>query len=150
MSAILDGVEYAHAQGVLHRDLNPRNVLMNSDSDVIISDFGLGRVVDSESTRRTQSGFGMGTMLYMAPEQMDDAKYADQRADIYSLGRMIYEMYTGPLKSLHQDVSRLPPGIAHIVTRSTQPNAELRFQILSDLKRASVDSGRGVQHGQVQ
>jgi serine/threonine protein kinase len=67
MTAVLDATEYAHSEGVLHRDLNPRNVLMDTDSDLVVSDFGLGRVVDAESTRKTDSGYGMGTMLYMPP-----------------------------------------------------------------------------------
>lgn len=136
LSAILNGVEYAHNEGILHRDLGPRNVLMNSDTDVVISDFGLGRVIDSESTRKTMSGYGMGTMLYMAPEQIHDVKHADERADVYSLGRMIYELYTGPLLSLHQDVGSLPAGIAYIVTRCTQVNPDHRFPSVSKLKSA--------------
>lgn len=136
MTRILDAVEYAHKQGVLHRDLNLRNVLMNSDDDLVISDFGLGRLVDSESSRKTMSGYGMGTVFYMPPEQVDNAKYADQRADVYSLGRMVYELFTGPLNSLHQDVSGLPPVIAHIVTRCTQHNPDHRFQTVTELKNA--------------
>lgn len=136
LSAILNGVEYAHNEGILHRDLGPRNVVMNSDTDVVISDFGLGRVIDSESTRKTMSGYGMGTMFYMAPEQIHDAKNANERADIYSLGRMIYELYTGPLVSLHQEVGNLPAGIAYIVTRCTQVNPDLRFPSVSKLKSA--------------
>ena len=107
MSGVLDGVEYAHLQGILHRDIKADNVLMNSDTDLVISDFGLGRIIDSASTRQTISGFGMGTMRYMAPEQFSDAKYADHRSDVFSLGRMIYELYTGPLTGIHQDVTSL-------------------------------------------
>jgi hypothetical protein len=136
LTAILNGVEYAHDQGILHRDLGPRNVLMNSDTDVVISDFGLGRVVDSESTRQTMTGYGMGTMLYMAPEQLHDAKHADQRADIYSLGRIIYELYTGPLVSLHQDVRNLPAAIAYIVTRCIQADPGDRFLSVAKLRSA--------------
>ena len=135
-SSVLDAVEYAHSEGVLHRDLNPRNVLMNGDTDLVISDFGLGRFVDSESTRQTQTGFHMGTVLYMPPEQLNDAKTADERADVYSLGRLLYELHTGPLVSLHQDVRQLPAGIAHIVSRCTQHDPWDRFQSITELKRA--------------
>jgi eukaryotic-like serine/threonine-protein kinase len=58
---ILAGVEYAHREGVIHRDLKPANVLMNSDTDLVVSDFGIGRQLDSESTRQTLSGFFLGT-----------------------------------------------------------------------------------------
>ena len=135
-SAILDGIEYAHSQGVVHRDLKPENVLLNTDSDVVVTDFGLGRVIDAESTRMTQSGWALGTPLYMPPEQLRMAKDADERSDIFSLGRMLYELYTGPLLSAVQDTSQLPAGIAFIVDRCTKTDPEERFQSLADLKNA--------------
>jgi serine/threonine protein kinase len=134
--AILDAVEYAHAEGVIHRDLKPENILFNSDSDVVVSDFGLGRKLDAVSTRQTQTGFGMGTIWYMAPEQFSNAKAADERSDIYSLGRILYELYTGPLVSHFQDISKLPRDIAFIVDRCTQHAPERRFQSVSELKTA--------------
>src|ERR1044071_2971862 len=91
--AILDAMEYAHAQGVIHRDLKPENVLMNSDTDLVVSDFGLGRRINAATTRQTMSGIGMGTPWYMAPEQLYDFKNADQRSDIFSLGRILYELH---------------------------------------------------------
>lgn len=135
-SAILSGIEYAHLQGIIHRDLKPENVLLNSDSDVVISDFGLGRIIDSDSTRQTQTGFGMGTMFYMAPEQIRDAKNADERSDIYSLGRILYELFTGPINSWAQDTSTLPPGIAFTINRCTEIDPDKRFQNVADLKQA--------------
>jgi len=134
-TALLNGIEYAHLQGVIHRDLKPENVLLNSDTDVVVSDFGLGRIIDSESTRLTRTGDRMGTPLYMAPEQLVDAKRATERSDIFSLGRMLYELYTGPLTPAIQDTSVLPPGIALIVDRSTKTDPGKRFQTVSDLKQ---------------
>lgn len=136
MAGVLDGVEYAHGQGVIHRDLNPRNVLMNDDGDVVIADFGLGRLIDSETTRKTLTGDQMGTPLYEAPEQTSDVKDTDDRCDIYSLGRMIYAMFTGPLRSLHQDLSQVPPMMARIIVRCTQHDRTKRFESVSDLKKA--------------
>jgi len=134
-TAILDGMEYAHSQGVIHRDLKPENVLLNSDVDVVLSDFGLGRIIDSESTRLTQTGDRMGTPLYMAPEQLVDSKRAAEVSDIFSLGRMLYELYTGPLTSAVQDTSTLPTGIALIVNRCTRTGPDKRFQTVSELKQ---------------
>jgi eukaryotic-like serine/threonine-protein kinase len=125
--AILDGMEYAHKEGVLHRDLKPKNVLMNSDDDLAITDFGLGRMVDSESSRVTPTGEGMGTPLYVAPEQWDDLKTADVRSDIFTLRRMLYEFYTGRLTSSTQDLSQLPAGVAVIVGRCTQHDPARRY-----------------------
>jgi hypothetical protein len=135
-SAILDAIEYAHAQGVIHRDLKPENVLLNNDTDVVVSDFGLGRILDAESTRLTRSGAGMGTPFYVAPEQMADAKAADQRADVFSLGRILYEMYSGSILSSVQDLSKLPPGIAVIISRCTAADPSSRFHTVSELKQA--------------
>jgi tRNA A-37 threonylcarbamoyl transferase component Bud32 len=135
-TAILDGVEYAHGEGVIHRDLKPGNVLMNSDDDVVVSDFGLGRMLDAESTRRTQSGEPMGTRLYMAPEQWSSAKEADERSDIYTLGRILYALHTGPLDSTHHDLANVPPNVRVVISKCTQQQPDKRFQSVTELKEA--------------
>jgi len=133
--SMLNGIEYAHSQGVIHRDLKPENILLNNDDDLVISDFGLGRFFDSTSTRITQDGYGMGTPLYMAPEQLNDSKNADGRADIYSLGRILYELYTGQLGSHWQDLDQLPPRIKLIVAKCTRHNPDHRYQTTGELKQ---------------
>ena len=136
LSPILDGVEYAHDQGVIHRDLKPENVLLRGDNEVVVSDFGLGRVIDAASTRQTQTGDRMGTPLYMAPEQLLNAKAADERADVFSLGRMVYELYTGPLGSAVQELSLIPAGLRHIVEKCTKSNPQDRYESVTLLKRS--------------
>jgi serine/threonine protein kinase len=133
---IFDGIEYAHKQGVIHRDLKPANVLMNDDTDVVLSDFGLGRQFDAVTSRKTLTGAGLGTPLYMAPEQINDAKNADERADVYSLGRMLYEVYTGALGFGTQDMTTVPPHIRPIIDRCTRTDPSRRFQSVSELKQA--------------
>lgn len=134
-SSILDGLEYAHKQGVIHRDLKPANILMNDDVDIVVSDFGLGRQFDSQSTRATYTGTFLGTPLYMAPEQVDDSKNSDCRADIFSLGRILYEMYYGHITTGFQDNSKLPPAIQLVVSRCTQHNPDDRYQSVTELKQ---------------
>lgn len=134
-SAVLDAIEYAHAQGVLHRDLKPENILIKGDA-IAISDFGLGRMLDATSTRKTRSGQFLGTPFYMAPEQLRDAKRADARSDVYSLGRILYELHAGSLLSGPQDLSLLPPGIAVIVERCTKIDPDKRYQSVTALKQA--------------
>jgi serine/threonine protein kinase len=134
--AILDAVEYAHSEGVIHRDLKLANVLMNNDDDVVVTDFGLGRVIDAESTRLTSTGDRMGTIFYMAPEQLRDSKSSDARSDVFSLGRILYELYTGQLTSAVQDTTSVDPAIALIIDRCTRSDPEKRFQSVSELKNA--------------
>jgi serine/threonine protein kinase len=92
-------MSYAHNQGVVHRDLKPENILYNSDGDLKVADFGLAGM-DRETThirKITRSYVSMGTECYMAPEQRQNAKHVDARADIYSMGVMFYELLTGEL-----------------------------------------------------
>ncbi len=149
--AVLDAVEYAHKEGVIHRDLKPHNVMMNGDDDVVVTDFGIGRILDAEGDRLTLTGGRMGSSHYASPEQFTDAKNVDHRSDIYNLGRILYELFTERLNSSVQDASRLPPTIAPIVTHCTQHHPKDRFQSVTELKDAwraanqvtSDDSGIG-------
>lgn len=135
-SSVLDALEYAHNQGVIHRDLKPQNILLNCDEDVVVSDFGLGREFDAESTRQTLTGYGLGTPLYMAPEQINHAKNADERSDIFSLGRILHELYTGKIIVSSFDTSGLLPEIAVLVRRCTNQDPTKRFQSVTELKTA--------------
>jgi hypothetical protein len=134
--SILEGMNYAHQQGVLHRDLKPENILMNNDDDLVISDFGLGRAIDAQTTRATFTGQGMGTLGYLSPEQADSAKDVDYRTDIFALGRMLYEMYSGHSMLAPQDLSSLPIGVTMIIDRCTKRDPDHRYQSVSDLRIA--------------
>ena len=142
-TSILDAVAYAHAKGVIHRDLKPGNILMNDDDDVVVSDFGLGRRLDSKSLLTT-SKVGIGTPLYTAPEQWTDLKNVDERADLFSLGRILLALYTGSQVAT-QDTSQLPDAIALIVNRCTQPVPARRFPSVAELKKAFVSLAESVQ-----
>jgi len=89
---VADGLEAAHRQGVIHRDLKSQNVLINSANQVKIIDFGLAHSAHLQGM--TATGLIMGTPEYMAPEQVAGRK-VDERADIYSLGVILYELFTG-------------------------------------------------------
>ncbi len=146
-SAILDAMEYAHGEGILHRDLKPGNVLMNSYHDVVVSDFGLGRDVNSDSERATKTGMMGGTECYWPPEQRVDFKKATVQSDIFTLGRMLYELYSEPLRSDAQDLSTVPGHIAFIIHKCTQKKPKDRFPSVSDLKETwlqALDEGGDV------
>lgn len=87
---------HAHQASLVHRDIKPDNVLVTSTGQIKVADFGLAKAADDDVSM-TQSGTGMGTPLYMAPEQARNAKAVDLRADIYSLGCSLYHFLTGEL-----------------------------------------------------
>ncbi len=91
---VAEGLHYAHTQGVIHRDMKPDNVLMQS-GHALIADFGIARAVGGEGTQLTGVGFAVGTPDYMSPEQALADNSVDHRTDIYALGTMLYEMLTG-------------------------------------------------------
>ncbi len=95
---ILAGLRSAHRLGIVHRDLKPGNVLLKLAPGVIrpkVADFGLARTPDPGSMKRTAAGTTMGTPAFMAPEQIRDASSVDQRADVFSLGCILYQLVTG-------------------------------------------------------
>jgi len=96
---LCDALHYAHEHGVLHRDIKPENILIDTEGRVKIVDFGLAELRDENAVpfTLTQSGAKLGTLAYMAPEQIEKPAEVDHRADIYSLGVVFYEMLTGEL-----------------------------------------------------
>jgi eukaryotic-like serine/threonine-protein kinase len=137
---ILDAVGHAHSFGVIHRDLNPNNILMNGDNDLVVSDFGLGRRLDADTTRATGTNAVMGTSGYMAPEQYSAAEHADERSDIFALGIILNEMYTGTTAL----GAHLPPSVLVIVRRCTNQHRDLRYPSVAELRRV-FDSLMAVQ-----
>jgi eukaryotic-like serine/threonine-protein kinase len=131
-------MEYAHGKSVIHRDLKPENVLIGPNDSPVITDFGLGRAVDALTSRATGTGAWIGTAGYMAPEQMTQAEHADVRSDIFSLGRMLYDMLTAESRWAVQDPTKLPVGLAEIVRRCTLTDPSQRFQNVAELRAALV------------
>lgn len=133
---ILEGMEYAHKQGIIHRDLKPENVLLDEADDPIISDFGLGRALEALTSRATGSHAWIGTQAYMAPEQTTSAARADERSDIFSLGRMLYELFTGDPPLAIPDLTKLPVGLAAVVRRCTKTIAGDRFPTIHEMRNS--------------
>jgi serine/threonine-protein kinase len=105
---------YAHDRAVLHRDVKPENILL-AGGRALIADFGLARAIGAEYRKLTSTGVIVGTIYYMSPEQLREDRDLDQRADIYSVGCILYEMltggppYTGPsLKNLVARILQAP------------------------------------------
>ncbi|MEW5959152.1 MAG: protein kinase [Chloroflexota bacterium] len=94
LAAVAEGLDYAHAQGVLHRDLKPANILMDPERGPLLTDFGLAKLAGENSMSMTASGSVVGTPHYIAPEVWEGQGAAAQ-ADIYALGCILYELLTG-------------------------------------------------------
>lgn len=137
---VLDGVEMLHNNKIVHRDLKPENIFLDGDIPKI-ADFGLAR---SQRMKAVTCSIEMlGTLAYMSPEQCADFKYADYRADIYALGKILYEAVNGtltkkevPFTSVHienpqtvflQDMSR-------IIEKATAEKSENRYQTIYELR----------------
>ncbi len=90
-------LKYAHSRGVVHRDIKPANVLISRDGEIKLADFGIASAgnPDTGEDSLTADGTTLGTPAYMAPEQFENSRTVDYRADLYSLGIMMYEMLTG-------------------------------------------------------
>src|ERR1700723_2175010 len=146
---ICSGLKEAHAQGIVHRDLKPENVMIDAQGNVKIMDFGIARSMEA-GTRLT--GSMVGTPAYMAPEQVA-GEPVDYRTDIYSLGLMLYEMFTGApaftadnsiavaLKQMreepplpHEIEPNIPVATERAILKCLEKDPAKRFQSIADLE----------------
>jgi eukaryotic-like serine/threonine-protein kinase len=141
---IVDALAYAHSMGVVHRDIKPENVLLEA-GHAVVSDFGIARAVSaSGGDQLTQTGMAIGSPIYMSPEQAGGNQPIDGRADVYSLGCVLYELLTGqpPFTGLtpqavmaRHTMEAVPP--PHIVRQSITP--QLEAVIFHALAKAPAD-----------
>ncbi len=151
-SQVCDGLEEAHKQGVIHRDLKSQNIIINPSGHLKIIDFGLAHTTHLQGM--TATGLIMGTPEYMAPEQVA-GKRVDERADIYSLGIILYELFTGkvpfsadsaiavgfmqmkdPPQPPHEINSQLPAEMEAIILKCLQKEPSARFASVAQVKSA--------------
>lgn len=151
------GIEAAHNNGIIHRDIKPQNIIISKEGKVKVTDFGIAKA----TTSNTISTNAMGSVHYTSPEQARGG-FSDIRSDIYSLGITMFEMVTGELpfdgettvsiaiKHLQEDIASpselvpdIPYSLERIILKCTQKSADRRYQnmgeLISDLKRSLVD-----------
>lgn len=157
ISQIAQALDHAHQQGIIHRDLKPGNVLLDTNQNAYLSDFGIARVINSDLTGSSI----IGTPTYMSPEQAA-GESLDARADIYSLGIVVFELITGRepfkastpiamiLKHLNDRVPYLsefrqgiPDSVDAVIAKSTEKNRDDRYPSAGAFADAFADAVRG-------
>ena len=151
---ICTGMTVAHQVGIVHRDLKPANVLINEEGLLKIVDFGVAAAHREGDTQLTKTGYVIGSPKYMAPEQILGKK-VDETADVYSLGVIMYEMYTGVppyhrgdhMSVMYQHVqgkarapqeinATLPPGLSELTMRAMSVDKTKRFKTMEEMRVA--------------
>jgi serine/threonine-protein kinase len=151
---IAKGMAVAHGVGIIHRDLKPANVLINDEGVVKVVDFGVAAAQHQGDTQLTKTGYVIGSPKYMAPEQILGKK-VDERADIYSLGVILYEMLTGTppyhrgdhMSVMYQHVQgrarpplelnpALPQALSDVVMKAMAVDKEKRYASMDELRVA--------------
>ena len=153
VSEVASALSYAHSMGIVHRDVKPVNVLLDTNSRAVLSDFGIAKVLET-SAALTHAGAGVGTPEYMSPEQCRGAP-VDARADIYALGVMLYEMLTGrtpfeadnytalahshiyePVPAPSRLNPRVSPAVQAVILKALEKDPANRFQKATELAEA--------------
>jgi len=154
---VAQGLEYAASKGIIHRDVTPGNIIIDSDGTARITDLGLAKETSADATGLTRSGASLGTPYYMSPEQINSARDVDFRTDIYSLGATLYHMvcgkvpYTGttfevmtkqvrePLPSPKIHVPELPDALCDVIRKMMAKAPDARYDdyqaLISDLDK---------------
>jgi len=156
--SICDALQYAHEEGIAHRDIKPENILIDRKGRVKIADFGLAKLIHerlTDYTMLTMPHQVMGTMHYMAPEQIERPDTVDHRADIYALGVVLYEMLTGelpigrfPLPSQKPRAgSSVDVRLDEVVLKALEKEPDRRYQRASEVRTDIEQATSAVRNG---
>lgn len=148
---VCSALDYAHENGITHRDIKPDNIMLSKKGVAKLTDFGIAQL-NQDQAKLTQAGSMLGSIMYTSPEQLHDASSVDSRADIYSLGVSLYEMLTGNLpfdgdnvtdifmkiltknpESLIGQVPDMPDALDTIISKSLTKDRDKRYQTANDM-----------------
>ncbi len=136
---VCDALHYAHSQGVIHCDIKPGNVLINMEGEVKVADFGIAKLGGNQSGGIAERNMTLGTPDYIAPEALMMDVEVDRRADLYSIGVMLYHMLTGTLpQGEYQPASHLAGSDVRydaIIARALQYDREHRYQSAREIRQ---------------
>ena len=134
IAQICDAIQFAHEQGVMHRDIKPLNILISTAGQVKVADFGLAKDLGHDPT----DDDGLGTPEYAAPERYSTTAPVDHRADIYSLGVVIHEMLSGetPQEAAHHGGAKLPDAFVGVMSKCLMVDPARRYQSAREVKAA--------------
>ena len=133
-------LQFAHDEGIVHRDIKPENILLDKKGRVKIADFGIAKLVGQTAADAALTGAGdvVGTLHYMAPEQVEKPLTVDHRADIFSLGVVFYELLTGELPigkfAPPSQKAQVDVRLDEVVVRALQREPARRYQHVSELR----------------
>jgi serine/threonine-protein kinase len=138
---VCKALSYAHKNRVIHRDIKPSNVLIDADGNAVVLDFGIAKLFaeNGHETGRTQSGVVMGTLEYMSPEQRTAASHVTCASDLYSLGALMYELFTGAkalgrFRSPSEIDPTIAPPLENVILRCLEPDPENRFASADEIR----------------
>ncbi|MEQ1505376.1 MAG: serine/threonine-protein kinase [Myxococcota bacterium] len=133
------GIAHAHREKVIHRDIKPQNLLVDRHGVCKVTDFGIAQVL--QETRVTMTGTVMGTIGYMAPEQHESAKHADERADVYSIAASLYTLVHGEaathlFMAEDRDYDGIPEPLAEVIRKGSQYRKDQRYETVAAMGQA--------------
>jgi len=138
LNKVLSALDYAHKNGIIHRDVKPSNILLTRELEPKLSDFGIATALWGQDSRYTRTDEIVGTMDYIAPEQKENSKNVDLRADLYSIGVIMYQLITGrkPMGAFpppKKACPSIPEQLDNIVMKCLQPLPIDRYKNASNL-----------------